>query len=239
MKLRAATDIPHKLNCLIYGDPGAGKTTLACSWGEDHGQILVVNIEGGVLAVAKNKQVMVTEKISTTVQLQELFENIIHKREGYIFETIVIDSATELMTIILEEVSGGRDTIHLKDYGTMTTIMKRWMRKFRDLPCHVIVTALVKEKYATNKDGQPFGDPIDVRPYFTNKLAISVNGYFDHVWYLKQTWAEGKSIRHLLTQPTDVYFAKTRLSEFTNALTPVVVNPTIANIYQKLQEQLK
>jgi len=52
------------------------------------------------------------------------------------------------------------------------------MRWFRDLPCNVIVTALVREEAPAPTKSRPRPDPTLAYPDFTRKLANKVRGYF-------------------------------------------------------------
>jgi hypothetical protein len=65
----------------------------------------------------------------------------------------------------------------LPDYGTNTNQMRKLIRAFRDLPMHVIFTALAREE----KDD--ISGEIITRPALTDKLAEDVFGYVNVVGY--------------------------------------------------------
>ena len=122
------------------------------------------------------------------------------------------------------------DDIHLEDYGKCTAKLKRLFRQFRDLPYHVVVTALAKREMP-DAGGKRGVDPLLVYPDFTQKLAFSVMGYFDFVWYLNQ---DGDNNRQLLTQEHGPYKAKTRGPDFAKAIGKVVHNPNLAELFDQL-----
>lgn len=259
------SDVKPYINLCIYAEPGIGKTTFAVS-GEKHPKMqhtLVLNVEGGLLSVAGVEGVEV-EDVRSVDELEEYFWKIVNKEDGYgHFQTVVIDSATEVQTLDLEHAARegwerdqkkkekdrkrkSVDNLWQEDYGENTTKLKRVFRWFRDAPFNTIYTALIKrefEKLPKGSDRTP--ELLSVRPAFTEKLGISVEGYCDFVWYMylddvavgeaeegEEPTTEKK--RFILTQPEGVYRAKTRGARFAEALGKVVENPDLAEIYDLL-----
>lgn len=234
-----AQDQPQ-INALIYGAPGCGKTTLAATC-QDHElmrDVMFLNIEGGLLSVASRGDLAAID-VRSLVELEKLFWEL-SKDPGPI-KTIIIDSGTELQTVNIEEIieakiSSGhrqvdsRDQINQDDYGRSSAQLKRLFRWFRDLPMNVIVTALAKEVYPKGNVEAP---PTAVQPSLTGKLAESLMGYMDFVWYLYQD--QGSGARKMLTQPSGIFRAKTRGAKFSTALGQVVDNPHLAVIYDLLR----
>jgi hypothetical protein len=230
------------LNVLIYGYPGAGKTTLAAT-AQDHkdlADVLFLNVEGGLLSIPASQRKKIGQMtIRETASIEEAFWQL-QQREDEVarFSTVVIDSGSELQTLNLEGIvrdrikrrgKGDQDTLFMEDYGTSTAQLKRLFRWFRDLQMHLIVTALPKEIR-----GQGENPPLEaVKPSFTNKLGESVLGYMDMVWYLYQ---DQDGNRQLLTETQGAYFAKTRGSVFPEALGKLVANPTMPAIWEVLRK---
>jgi len=102
-KLIPVSQIEPYLKILVYGEPGAGKTTFACS-GHNHpqmGEVVVINIEGGMLAVA-GTSAKATEQVTTIEEVEAMFWSIKAKRAPYDkVKTVVVDSGTEFQTVML------------------------------------------------------------------------------------------------------------------------------------------
>lgn len=71
-----------------------------------------------------------------------------------------------------------RDSKHstqIQDYGTLTNQGRTLFRSFRDLGCHLVITALEKDDAENEQGGKSVG------PELPNKLSASVRGYVDLV----------------------------------------------------------
>lgn len=254
VQILPASKIEKYMKILVYGDPGVGKTTFAAT-AEEHPAMrrtLVVNIEGGMLSIA-GTDVLATEQIKNIADVENILWGIANKDEPYKdLQTIVIDSGTELQTLDIEQIvasalkkkQGGdrtQDDVYIEDYGKSTARLKRIFRHFRDLPCNVVVTALTRRIMPNGASKKQ--DPIAIMPQFTEKLATSVMGYMDFVWYMYQDddkrddngdlLPEG---RCLLTQAHGPYKAKTRGANFSKAIGTIVRNPNLAQLYKTLIE---
>jgi hypothetical protein len=108
----------------------------------------------------------------------------------------------------------------------------------RDLPVNVIVTALVKDIYPPGNN--PNAKPIGRGPSLTTKLASSLCGYMDFVWYLYIDQDTGE--RKMLTQKAGITYAKTRRDAFATMLgddNGVITNPNLPEIYELLKASYK
>lgn len=242
------------LKGLFYGDAGSGKTTLLAS-AQDHPamrNLVVLNVEGGLLSVAHRGDIRVID-IGNTAEVEGEFWRIIKDKESgkgrYAnVNTVGLDNGTELQAINLQEIVANsiattnrpdttRDEIWQDDYGKSTVQLKRIYRWFRQAPIHFFVTAHAKRVYPrTEGRAQENLDPIAVLPSMTAKLSEAVMGYMDFVWYLKFDPDEegGKPAYWLLTRTDGVYFAKTRNPRFRRALGQVWKIPqhrALAKIY--------
>jgi len=243
MLIKPASEIEQYLKVLVYGDPGSGKTVLSATATEheDLCDVLIVNIEGGILSVA-NTPAFCTEQLKTVSEVESIIWSLANKEKGFEnFKTIVIDSGTELQTINLEGIvrasmkkhpskERGEDDVFIEDYGKSNAQLKRIFRQFRDLPMNVIVTALTKRVVPTTSTGKA-KHPTYVGPLFTERLANSLMGYMDSVWCLTK---EDSGKRFLLTQSQSPYVAKTRGMRFSEAIGNVVENPNLAELYETL-----
>ena len=83
-KLKQIRPEDQHLNILVYGYPGAGKTTLAASAQEhpDLADVLFLNIEGGLLSVpARLREKIGQMDIHSTADIEEAFWQIQRQRE--------------------------------------------------------------------------------------------------------------------------------------------------------------
>lgn len=233
-------------NALIYGEPGAGKTTFGAS-AQDHVQmknVLFANIEGGMISIAHRGDIH-AEDITSTPELERLAWRLA-TGEFPSVNTLVVDNITELQTlnlseIVQEAIKSGRnrvknrdrtvDDVWQEDYGKSTLQLARLFRFLRDLPINVIFTAHLKRVYPKVPEGTDLTkiDPVAIVPQLSQKLMSMVMGYMDFVWCLEEDTEEGG--RFAVTVSRDQYKCKTRGPRFLRAIGDVVVNPSLPDLY--------
>jgi len=258
-----------RLKILAYGVPGSGKTTFA-STAAEIGKVLFINVEGGMLSIPARYQenILVIDLKNTPEQTAiEQFEETLYTLSYQDFkanpwlegiETVVLDSGSEFANIALESIVRKRmeinprheaDEVWLEDYGWMNSSLTRLFRHLRDIPYHVIMTALSQTMLPPQSDSDRKSaitpEPLEVKPAFTKKLAESTMGFYDCVWHFYMKTSEGTNeegnVRidrdiYVLTQPYRIYRAKTRGSNFPDELGHLISNPLFSTIMQTLRE---
>lgn len=248
-------DAATHVNALYYGREGSTKTTSAARVANlpEPGRVLFINAEGGLKIAPLEKHGVDTSRIvvyprpNTDDAIDFPSLDRIYRRmkadltnDPTSWLAVVFDSETEIVQVLLDGVSKRRvDALKRKgtadvdehfvdvaDYGTMTKMARDLLRKFRDLPCHFIITAL--ERRDVDKDtGKP-----QYGPAVTPGLAKDLLGYVDFVIMMKPADEDGP-VRGL-TRANSRFRAKDRFD-----VTPrIMVEPTVDRLFGYLNGTL-
>jgi phage nucleotide-binding protein len=235
LQVQSPDEVVDWLNVLIYGDPGAGKTWLAGT-AEDHpdtNPVLVLDVEGGVTTIRHRKVDVIP--VRSMPQVEKIYNKLYHSIENgrIYYRTVVLDSLTELadldMRFIMKEAYERNpekvdiDVPSQREWGKNRSHIRRIVRAFRDLPCHVIMTASVATL-------QEEGQPTRYFPGFAGKLRTEVPGFMDIVGYLYSENKTGVINRKLQVVGTRRVQAKDRTSTLGGSLE----NTTISEIWNHI-----
>jgi phage nucleotide-binding protein len=186
------------INMLIYGQAGAGKTSLIPSLPAP----LILSAEGGLLSIVR-KDIEYIE-IDSVSQVREVLDWINKSEEARHFESIAIDSITEIAHLCLsnqkEICSDPRQA-----YGELQEIIGALIREFRDLDKHVV--AICNLDKTTDEMGRVLYGP----SMPGQKLAQSIPYLFDLILAMRvEKDAEGEPQRALMSASDGLWQAKDR-----------------------------
>lgn len=247
-------DVLDYTKIVLWGREGAGKTTAAAKMinAFPNSKGLVINAEGGLKKVPLRKRGVEIERLKVfpnraagqTLTFESLLD--LHKRLAADLEKdpeswslVVIDSATEIYQVILDQVQRKRvrlaqrkglepdvNHVDLADYGDMAKIFRDILRKFRDLNTHVVITAL-ERRDVDNDTGKPMYGPA-----ISPALQTDILGYMDFALYLKAADEDGPY--RALTKNSGKYRVKDRY----DVLPKVMVEPTCDRIFAYCNDEL-
>ena len=191
-----------KIKALLYGKSKTGKTSSALTLKPE--TTLILSAESGLLPLAsKNFTVWEIENFEDMITAyKRLQEPEMQKK----FKVIFIDSLTEVNELCKEQILRGSRPVESKEpvkvtkemmtqpnWGILLVRMVGLVRKFRDLPYHVIFTAL-----EDNVKDELMGG-ISFIPSLNGKFATNVPGFFDEVFRMVTKEEEGKMVRYFYT----------------------------------------
>lgn len=244
------------VNAVFYGREGSGKTTAAARMANLPlpGKVLFINAEGGLKVGPLRKRGVDTSKIVvwpdpkkgqrvTHKGLAELCRRVKAdlQKDPDSWIGVVMDSATEVHTAILDTVQAKRvekikmkgaevdeDFVDIADYGTMSKLFRDLLRQFRDLPCHFVVTALERRDVDKDTGKAQYG------PAVTPGLQTDLLGYVDFVLAFKEADEDGPY--RALTKRTSRYRAKDRFDVLPKVLAEPMFDRIIGYVDGILEE---
>ena len=209
----------HGVKCLIYGKAGMGKTYLARTAPKP----IMLSAESGMLSLRDVDIPVIT--IKTVEELTEAYNWASSSPEAAQFETIYIDSISEIAEVVLTNAKA-----QVKDpraaYGELIEQMTRTLKAFRDLPGkHVVMSA--KQNVVTDS----VTGAISYGPSMPGaRLAMEMPYLFDLVMQIGiAKTPEGIEYRYLRTHPDMQNEAKDR-SGALDAIEP----PDLTHVFNKI-----
>jgi phage nucleotide-binding protein len=188
----------HGVKVLVYGQAGAGKTSLIKSLPSP----IILSAEGGLLSIADADIPFI--EIKSMNDLVEALEWA-KSDEASQFKSIALDSISEIAEVVL-----GHEKAAAKDprqaYGAMQDAMAYVIRAFRDLPGkHVYFSAKLE------KSQDEMGRILYAPSMPGNKTGQSLPYYFDEVLALRvEKDADGNTQRALMCDSDGLWTAKDR-----------------------------
>lgn len=218
IKLTTTANASPYANLLVFGEAGAGKTTL-CKTAENP---LIISAEGGLLALQDED--LPVFLIKDREDCNEVYEWLTKSNEADEFDTICIDSLSEIAEVLLaDEKANSKDA--RQAYGVMNDEMTTLIRAFRDLPKHVYFSAKMK-RLVDDASGR-----VSFIPSVPGQTLLQGLPYFfDEVLALRIGVMEGgATYRYLMTKKDTQWEVKDR----SNKLEPMD-KPDLKHIIAKV-----
>lgn len=186
------------LKVLVYGNAGAGKTTLCKTM---PGNPIVISAESGLLSL-RDVDIPVIQ-VSTLQEVGEAYDYLVNHPE---YDWIALDSISEIAEVVLAHAKKESKDPR-KAYGDLQDKMMELLRHFRDLPGRNIYMACKMERIKEESSGIMLYAPLMPG----SKLAQQIPYLFDEVLALVvEKDEEGISHRYLKTTTDYTYVAKDR-----------------------------
>lgn len=234
-------------NILYYGKEGTGKTTALATMGEG-GRTLFISAESGVKVRALRRLGISTENLMiyprqgqriTFEGLEQVFWRVVADldTDPASWYGVCWDSITEISRNLLDNVRDAKVTraedrgleidrffMDRDYYGEMSEQMRLLLRRFRDLPCHLGISAL--ERRDQDDDGE-----VTYGPAVTPALQTDLLGFVDLVCHteIRNDQFGGRF------RPQGKYRAKERLA---GAVPSLLINPSFQRVNAYAQDQL-
>ena len=206
---------------LVYGDSGVGKTTLI----KTAPKPIIISTESGLLPLSGLNIPVI--KVSSFDELSDAFEYVTDPDNKHKFETICLDSITDLAEAIL--IAYKKETKDPRQaYGRINDDIAEIIRAFRDIETHhVYVTAKMNRVEDANSGFARYGAMMPGRT-----LVQQIPYFFDEVLYLAvDEDEEGNPFRYFQTQPSSTHTAKDRSGKLDNPELPnltIVINKIVS-----------
>ena len=174
---------------MLYGDSGSGKTFASARSGSEKMKVAILVTEpNGLMSVrAANPDAMVVE----ASDIETIQKFIMAAADGtfkkkYDIEVVAFDSLTEMQMMIKESIAGKSTAMTQQQWGLLLDKTRRMLRSIRDIPMHVVCTALAKTDYT--ETGERY-----VVPALEGSIRREAAQYFNAVGYCYKTQEEQES----------------------------------------------
>lgn len=174
----------YRASIMLYGEPGTGKTWFCGTAPKPHFLCSEEGIVGLRIAGIKGGFTTFKDYNDFLVALGDLENNdVLHKVEP--FDTLCLDSLTELSYVIYNEVKRitGQNVLRIQDWGLVTDKTRMCVNQLlgfkRQGKAHVIVTAHEETREDQQTKQRYWG------PLMLGKFRNSVAGAFDYFLYSK------------------------------------------------------
>ena len=186
------------IKCLLHGFSGSGKTY---SISTIPGKVIVLSAEAGLLSLQDFDNLDVIE-ISSIQELRESYEFLKNNND---YDTIVLDSLTEIaQQVLAHELSNNKDG--RKAYGEMNEIIIKLVKAFRDIPKKNVILICQQARIQDSE-----GRMLYTASMPGKTLSPALPFLFDLVACLRvRSDEEGNKKRAFQFEPDEIYECKQR-----------------------------
>ena len=216
---RTGTLASSGVKLLVYGQAGAGKTTLIKTLPKP----IVLSAEAGLLSI-QDADIPYIE-VNSIETIREAY-TWLQSDEGKQFETIALDSISEIAEVILNsEKKTAKDP--RQAYGAMQEQMADLIRAFRDIPDRNVYMSAKLEK-SQDETGRILYSP----SMPGNKTGQQLPYFFDEVLALRvERDADGNSQRALMCDSDGLWTAKDRSGKLDEQASAAVFSETTGALH--------
>lgn len=224
IKLTTTGQSSNFVKALCYGDAGVGKTVL-CSTAP---KPVIISAESGLLSLS-HLNIPVIE-VQTVDDVTEAYQFLTESDDAKDFETICLDSVTEIAEVLLGEYKS-QEKDPRKAYGRLYDDMSKLIRTFRDLPERHVYFSAKLTRIEDEYTGIAGFRPAMPGKSLTNGLPF----FFDEVMPLRIGVAEDESkFRYLQTSPDLQYVSKDRSGKLEE-----MEEPDLGKLFKKILAERK
>lgn len=199
---------------LVYGQAGSGKTSLIRTLPAT----IILSAEGGLLSIQDADLPYI--EVDSMASLQEAYAWLTQSEEAKGFQSVALDSISEIAEVVLNSEKKTKVNGKLVDprqaYGAMQDQMSEIIRAFRDLPGkHVYMSAKLEKMQ--DEMGRLLYSP----SMPGNRAGQALPFFFDEVLALRvEKDSEGNTMRALMCDTDGVWQAKDRSGKLSAWETP-------------------
>lgn len=227
--------VANGVKMLVYGGAGLGKTMLCATLPTP----IILSAESGLLSLSKQNITRVFGKdtpginysmpvmeITTIDDLMDAYQWCTESKEAQEFETIALDSITEIgETVLANAKENAKDP--RQAYGELIERMILTIKSFRDIPSHHIYFSAKQEMVKDDVSQTTLFGP--AMP--GSKLGPQLPYLFDEVFNLAiAKTKEGSEYRYLRTQPNLQHSSKDRSGALAE-----IEEPNLGKIIDKIR----
>ena len=184
------------VKCLVYGQAGSGKTRLCATAPSP----IIISAESGLLSLREFDLPYI--EVNSLSSLGDAYQWCVSSKEAHKYDTICIDSISEIAEVVLKDCLNGKSSdgkkVHgMQAYGKLKEVMIELVKDFRDLKGKNVYLSAKEEKVKEDDFGGSFVYRL-LMP--GTKLATEIPYLFDEVFQLETFLEEDKQTKTKTTE---------------------------------------